>query len=193
MPSFTFMKSPRRQSEQIERHESGVSLENDNKEGRDVVQQRSSKRNFFRSLLKRSSTSSETRAGRRRSVQYSVWKLVFNDDRSILEKLLLFAVLLTARIALAQPSLSELTSDVSHEQATPATSPTRRRARTHPSCCKKSHQAQKDNDPSLPSRYTEDILWSSPVLCKIRGSPYRRTSPLCGFSVGLGTTNTGLV
>jgi hypothetical protein len=65
MPPFTFLKSPPRQSEQIEqieREDSGVSLENDSKENKDAVQKRSSKRKFFRGLFKRSSLSSETRA-----------------------------------------------------------------------------------------------------------------------------------
>jgi hypothetical protein len=81
MPSFTFLKSPRKQSEQIEVGDSGVSLENDNKESQDVVQQRSSKRQFFRSLLKRSSLSSETQENRRRSGQFSVWNRSFSMAR----------------------------------------------------------------------------------------------------------------
>jgi len=80
MPSFTFLKSPRRETEQIEREDSGVNLENDNKEPKDVVQKRSSKREFFRSLLKRSSLPSETRAERRRSGQFSVRNRSFSRD-----------------------------------------------------------------------------------------------------------------
>jgi hypothetical protein len=75
MPSFTFLKNPPRQSEQseqIEREASGVSLENDSKETKDVVQKRSSKRKFFRGLFKISSLSSETPAERRGIDQFSV-------------------------------------------------------------------------------------------------------------------------
>jgi hypothetical protein len=77
MPSFTFLKSPPRQIEQMEREDSGVSLENDNKENKDVVQKRSSKRKFFRGLFKRSSLPSETQAERRGIGQFPVWNRSF--------------------------------------------------------------------------------------------------------------------
>jgi hypothetical protein len=64
----------------MEGEDSGANLGNDNKETKDVVQKRSSKREFFRSLLKRSSLSSETRAERRRSGQFSVWNRSFSRE-----------------------------------------------------------------------------------------------------------------
>ncbi|KAG4428657.1 hypothetical protein IFR05_015863, partial [Cadophora sp. M221] len=71
MPSFSFLKSSKgetRPRHLAAPHDSGVQLSNDSSE---KVQRRQSKRDYFRSLLKISSLSSESKANRRKSSQFT--------------------------------------------------------------------------------------------------------------------------
>ncbi len=74
MPTFSFLKGSKGGEQQriagAARNDSEVKF--DSNDSTEKVQRRQSKRNYFRSLLKISSLSSESRANRRKSGQFMV-------------------------------------------------------------------------------------------------------------------------
>jgi hypothetical protein len=188
MPSLTsFLKGPRGAKSQIDNQVSngiGSHAENDTTE---KVQQRQSKRDFFRSLLKRSSINSKSK---RRSLDV----MVRARSCFYLAKFLSFTLVAdnssTDIQYLATPKDSRYTykSHVKSKQ-TSASSPTWRcRARAH---FKANAESTENHLPDCSSGTAETLLRSSAILRTIRRTPYRGSTPFGCFPVGFGGGYSG--
>ena len=189
MPSLTsFLKGPRREQSQIDDQVSdgiGSHAENDSTE---KVQQRQSKRDFFRSLLKRSSINSKSK---RRSLDVMVRaRSLFLSGYISLTFTLVADNSSTDIQYLATPKESRYTykSHVKSKQ-TSASSPTWRcRAGAR---FKANAESTENHLPDCSSGIAETLLRSSAILRTIRRTPYRGSTPFGCFPMGFGGGYSG--